>query len=514
MDGTGERHKSIPSIPEETLLLILKHALPPSWSRFYGEDRVPFPSPVFSDSRQDTLTKLSIVRVSRTWYRVGVELLYESVMLRRVDQLPVLVHTLEERRDIALRVRRVGLCYYLTPGWQRLHLEESEKLLALCPAISSLSIGGMVFLSPNHEFPIPIMPGNLASSITHLDIQDEHIPYQKIFPLLSALSSSLHTLVISLPTTYALPDGAQHPRLTFSRLSKLRLHIYALSRVSPTHWVIPSLTHLSLTFGDLILPGSPYATPALQVRALVEAYGRHLAHLSLPHLDGTNPTSAHEFTVLQEMLDMCPSLRRLGVSIVHCTGTGTALAHPRVEALDIFDRRVVGGCDVDVDVLKAGMPRLRVCRYLEEGYFGDALPTLDEEADATDGPGSDVRMYLLSPFPIPDDDPEDLDWVDPDDADEQDGEGDAGEVMQVDDDSDSEPASSDYDTDELIDAALQGGAGWVYERGIEEPVEWEVGREEAMEIFREESTLYVYLIVHVIDRDSQNNHKTFRGHRI
>ncbi|KAJ7074804.1 hypothetical protein C8F01DRAFT_1361367 [Mycena amicta] len=480
----------IPSIPEETLLLILKHALPPSWSRFYGEDRVPFPSPVFSDSRQDTLTKLSIVRVSRTWYRVGVELLYESVMLRRVDQLPVLVHTLEERRDIALRVRRVGLCYYLTPGWQRLHLEESEKLLALCPAISSLSMGGMAFLSPNHEFPIPTIPGNLASSITHLDIQDEHISYANMFPLLSALSPSLHTLVISLPTAYALPDGSQHPPLTFSHLSKLRLHIYALSRVSPTHWVIPSLTHLSLTYGNVMVTGSPYASSALQVRALVEAYGRHLAHLSLPHLDGTDPSSAHEFTVLQEMLDMCPSLRRLGVSIVHCPGTGMALAHPRVEALDIFDRRVVGDCDVHVDVLKAGMPRLRVCRYLEEGYFGDALPTLDEEADATDGPGSDVRMVdslqqYITPHRIVagDDDPEDLDWVDPDDADEQDGERDAGEVMQVDDGS--EPASSDYDTDELINAALQGGAGWVYERGIEEPVEWEVGREEAMEIFRE-----------------------------
>ncbi|KAF7305374.1 hypothetical protein HMN09_00789600 [Mycena chlorophos] len=187
--------------PEEVLLLVFRHAVSPSWTMAYNGD-VPWTRSMHGDAAVDT--KLAIIHVDKTWHRVGLELLYRSIILYHVDQLPVLVQRLEERPDLAMHVRRVGLCYYLTPGWTKLHLEESANLLGLCPGVRSFSLGGVSEISPDFAFPIPVVPRHLLGSITELEVNSKHIEYKAIYPLLLDLAPTLHTLSIALPIEYTL----------------------------------------------------------------------------------------------------------------------------------------------------------------------------------------------------------------------------------------------------------------------------------------------------------------------
>ncbi|KAJ6586367.1 hypothetical protein DFH09DRAFT_1075310 [Mycena vulgaris] len=66
-------------LPDEILLFVLHCSLPPSWVLKEGTSLPPFPQSIWSI---DLRMKLCIIRVCKTWHRIGLELLYKTVRKR------------------------------------------------------------------------------------------------------------------------------------------------------------------------------------------------------------------------------------------------------------------------------------------------------------------------------------------------------------------------------------------------------------------------------------------------
>src|ERR1700761_4840410 len=106
------------TLPAETLFFIFRLALPPSWVLIHGDSLPPFPCPIWS---ADMCVKRAITGVCKTWYRIGVEFLYENVMLRSIGQLPAFVRTLETRRELGSFVRRLDVSCMIPLGYSLLY---------------------------------------------------------------------------------------------------------------------------------------------------------------------------------------------------------------------------------------------------------------------------------------------------------------------------------------------------------------------------------------------------------
>ncbi|KAJ7740203.1 hypothetical protein DFH07DRAFT_68298 [Mycena maculata] len=88
----------------EILLVILRNAILPSWVTNYitPSSVPPFPQ---SEISSDLRMKLAIIHVSKTWYQIGVELLYERITLRRLVQLAPFIRALEVQKGLGALVR-------------------------------------------------------------------------------------------------------------------------------------------------------------------------------------------------------------------------------------------------------------------------------------------------------------------------------------------------------------------------------------------------------------------------
>ncbi|KAJ7067503.1 hypothetical protein C8F01DRAFT_668660 [Mycena amicta] len=495
-----------------------------AWSIPYGAFS-PFPSlpPVTArEGSLDALHTLRIVGVCRAWYRIGIRRLYQDIVLRHIDQLPFLVRTFEKQSDLGAMVQNLNIAYYLNPGWTALHLSESTKLLALCPNLSRLTMGGRAFyarypddhlpLAPvprdyndQLQVPLPLIPPAVFSSLLHLNIADEYVRYDDTFPLLCPLAANLRTLSIALQDDLPAYD---RPHLTFPALTDLRLTLHFSSRVGHVaeQWAFPALETLAIMvppWGDLKIRYRSYRS---RIVNLIETIIRGptkttFTRLILPDFTDYDPRLSPErtwfmnFETMQAILDECPALRWLCMSVTVCSPTRSnmtqALVHPHIEALDITGRMNEHNdatTRVDLAFLKSGMPRLRRCRFVDRGmaFFADTLPDLLEGLDPNDGaelsadelylehdpsvyrPPADTWLsYLLSiPVGDGDDDDEDTDGdFEPESESESESES-SGSEWSI--------TSSDAECD--IRADLDAA-------GYESDVEWEVEREDAMVTF-------------------------------
>jgi hypothetical protein len=83
------------------------------------------------------------MRVCKTWHRVGLEFLYESVALHSIGQLPAFVNALEARMGdgggtggVGAFVRQLEIGYWVPRAYYTLHETELAGVLALCPRLT------------------------------------------------------------------------------------------------------------------------------------------------------------------------------------------------------------------------------------------------------------------------------------------------------------------------------------------------------------------------------------------
>ncbi|KAJ7452813.1 hypothetical protein FB451DRAFT_1520785 [Mycena latifolia] len=120
-------------LPHEILLHVLRYALPPVWLLDGEPLLAPFSQSIWSITRR---TKLAIFGVSKTWHQLGVELLYEDVTLRRLNQMASFVSALQSREGLQALVRGVEIKFPAGQEFFEVHKAEIEQIFQLCPRLA------------------------------------------------------------------------------------------------------------------------------------------------------------------------------------------------------------------------------------------------------------------------------------------------------------------------------------------------------------------------------------------
>lgn len=418
----------------------------------------PFPRTGWSNA--DLPTKLVMMSVCKTWNRVGLEFLYESVALHSYQQLRDFVgalggRTVEGASGVGLFVRRLEIGYWVPHPYRALHEAELGAVIALCPRLTHFAfnpqlLSGLAVLRPKFPYFAP-NPGN--SVLVHLEISDG-VPYAEVFPALAQLAPTLESLSMLLPVkdnSSVLPEehGRLTPMLNFARLTRLRLSI---GHQDPTCTCTPALTmdfYRRLGVANTLPPSAPWVLPALTqllirprsdfhlrltpplyhhiTRAFLEEYGRTVQVLSVRLSELPDPR-------FREVLGLCPDLRQLSVEecqlrlSLESTDRGP-LFHAGLRSVDVF--RPSPAFDSGRLNLKTAFPALRACRYIFDSRCYDFLPDSpqsvdghhdedaavlnshhilsEEESDAL--PRSSCLEYLFSDACADDDDEDDADYV-------------------------------------------------------------------------------------------------------
>ncbi|KAF7312903.1 hypothetical protein MKEN_00974700 [Mycena kentingensis (nom. inval.)] len=402
-------------LPAEILTILLKTNLSdestwrissPSGTQTSGEPPFPFATIAHADGALATPRKLVLIHVCRAWYRVLVRILYDSVVLRYIGQLPMLVRTLEGPggADLASFIQSINLTYAMQSSFTRLHVEESSKLLARCPNVSRLAVGGMSLDPWGLGGPIPrVLPQSIASikSLVHLDLTADCIYYPTLHPILSALSQTLHSLSAPLPAAYTVHTGLRRripftvPRpIIFPLLTDLRLceqYFLFTTHTLADFWSLPALRNL-----DIRGAAGTQSMPLLILATIVGGIAkdaRRIERLSLPPSESPDFRSrrlvSDHVQSWREILGRCPALRylRSSISLPPSLNTVTGLPplfHPRLQVIDVVGGGMVSLVDATqavegvLPILKRGMPRLRVCRLVERGleFLAPTLPAL------------------------------------------------------------------------------------------------------------------------------------------
>ncbi|KAJ7739042.1 hypothetical protein DFH07DRAFT_892459 [Mycena maculata] len=327
-------------LPHEILSLVLRHSLAPRW--LLSGERHLIPQSLYST---DLHMKLSIVNVCRTWNQVGTELLYETVFLRGIGQLPALVRALENRDGLGLLVRHLDISCMVPRGYALLFESETKKIFELCPRLSHFAFVP-IFLIPAVTFSLPPM----ASSITSLEYTDA-VDFSVALPSLVELCGNLRSLTLALPASYN--DIDRH--LIFPKLEDLRIvdSRHPEPKTPAWKWTMPTLRRMW---------AASISRVALQ--ALLDAYGRKLAFLSV-----------YNHHAATGSLGKCPALEHLVLGAqVRMTPDLFEKPHPNVKYVDIWHkwdgpRTRVGTDRPTFSSLKAVFPALRTCRYFDATFW-------------------------------------------------------------------------------------------------------------------------------------------------
>ncbi|KAJ7456713.1 hypothetical protein B0H11DRAFT_2065058 [Mycena galericulata] len=201
--------------------------------------------------------KLVITQVSKVWNQIGVELLYESVSIRRLGQLKSLIWTLEAREGLGPLVRSLDISCLVPRGFCELHKSEVKRLFELCPRLNHFGFcpanDPLARLKPSEAQ--RLLPG--SQSITSLVFNGEVDYSLIILPALVQVCRNLRSLSLVLPGR----KTADHLLLHFDNLQSLYLRINGRSGILPSTWLMPRLQRVSLYGGGGFLPAVMTLTP-------------------------------------------------------------------------------------------------------------------------------------------------------------------------------------------------------------------------------------------------------------
>ncbi|KAJ7354687.1 hypothetical protein DFH08DRAFT_956071 [Mycena albidolilacea] len=314
-------------LPHEILLMIFRHVLPPRWLLSGLQSLATYPDDIPS---ADLRMKHTLLSICKSWNQVGTELLYESVVLRRILQLPVFVRALEGRDGLGPLVKHLNLNCFPPRGYCQLYENGTRRILALCPNISHFGFSPP-FLIPGFSSAFLALP----SSITSLE-----------YPLPSQS--------LAIPSTY--DEG--HPVLLFGRVEDVCLIMEQDSVVSPSKWLFPNLRKLRLN-GYVDRYGTPKRPKA---KELIDAYGARITFLGL--------FPDYSIYDLHGLLSRCPVLEHLVVRQRWVPQPNTLVASHTVKFVDVL----TGWKDdpyfpITVRWLQGVFPALREVRNVGGGIF-------------------------------------------------------------------------------------------------------------------------------------------------
>ncbi|KIJ63980.1 hypothetical protein HYDPIDRAFT_28873 [Hydnomerulius pinastri MD-312] len=344
----------ISSLPFELLHLILEYATPPNL--FLDASICRGPSSAWSQ----TLRQLkSFVLVCRTWWDVGINLLYCHVIIRRIGQLPALLRSLEANPKLGSIVRTLQIDCFVPHGY---HLIFEYALAQIWASFIHNTRLILNHQTDDRDHELPKVPDAVLSSTIDLEIGPGH----RLPLLFSSLvqCTSLVCLTINFQGSVGSDDI---PIIQFNFLEEL----HCTWNDRPTD--LPTANVLSTMSKQWNMPRLKRFTvlqliPVLSVGSVIDgtdyypflrAHGKKLIYLSicfLPILYSKKSFFPASMDI-QSFLDLCPNLKHFATGQYKETRD---LSHSTLEYLDVW---------ADSSSCLTYPQRILLRTSLEEGHF-------------------------------------------------------------------------------------------------------------------------------------------------
>lgn len=308
--------------PPEILHLIFQRALPPS----FLVDSSISPGPE-SPWCQAMRLKKSLVRVCRAWHKVGLQVLYEDIVFRRIGQIPVFLQTLETSPDnLGDFVKRITIDSYTPRGYDAMFSSQLARILSMCPRLFRFSFTAPFTLAQPEVLP------PLKWSITHLNF-GAATQFPMLFDALTHMCSGLVSLSLHIPTVGL---GDMDLFIHFDRLEELRCGVteYSTSNllVFGAKWSIPRLQRLTFDMNGNP-SGTRTALPMVAYESFCKTHGAGLKFLQIhPSYWWSMKYTISVFAILE----FCPKLEHL---VLH-PNTLPPLSHQTVKWIDVWSPHV------------------------------------------------------------------------------------------------------------------------------------------------------------------------------
>ena len=318
----------ISKLPFELLHIILDHAIPP---RLFLNPSFSFgPNSAWSHAIRQLK---SHVLVCKMWWEVGIDILYQDVTIRRVDQIPALLRSFELNTRLGHLVHSFQVHCYVPPSFMRMVCHGLSKIPNFCPNITRLVINhnteSGLFLDPTR------FQSLFSGRIADLELLWDRKPINHL-----ALCKNLRSLTIDIKHS-----GMLIPPLVFNCLEKFYCTFHSNSDMEhgdsnedgdsfedmiSQRWAMPNLKGLSVY--DVAF--NPAVRRQPRCLPFLWRYGKSLTYLCVR---GIHPAKSWQIA-----LSLCPSLRHLVVEMIGELSDyplGCGLFHRTLEYIDFWGCR-------------------------------------------------------------------------------------------------------------------------------------------------------------------------------
>ena len=277
----------------------------------------------------------SIIGVCKAWWKVGVELLYQEICIRRVGQIPALLRTLDSNNDIGNLIKTIEISCFIPSGYLSVFSADLGHIFNYCPRVAELTFAARAYDSPLHEAvlccpALPMIQFEACVSLTRL----EFIIPTDCGDIVSVLQVCVN--LRSLWICVAFPDGPDKGRvmrspISLARLETLRLTINESNEehlpLLGSYWSMPSLRRVVI---DELNDLANSASSAYR-NDFFKAFGVRLRYLHIRPYRACGNTYLLD---VQGFLDRCPVLEHL--AICPSLRAPTPLTHPTVKWIDLW----------------------------------------------------------------------------------------------------------------------------------------------------------------------------------
>ena len=322
---------------------------------------------------------VNIIMVCKRWAEIGMEILYECVVFRRLGQLFAFSQSLDLRPDLGRLVRRIEIRCFVPGHCMSAYVEATTRVLNSCDSLSQIIFDPLLPSWPEFCNGPAIRTGStledhrtytrtslniIPLNITHLEI-GRTVPLDELRARLPSFRH-LRSLTLQLPHMYGYiseddtPDypvaemGLHHLSLDVGRCS-----LYSFKKIY-TEWSMPLLRQLRIHVHD-------DSDIAVFCSKFLRKHGGHLQYLHI-HPCCLNYPRDILYTTLNTT---CPVLEHL---VLH-PGAVLPPVHPTLAMVDIWTAKFPAHRDKVSDLRRclqqrSAFPSLRRARTLDRG-----LPT-------------------------------------------------------------------------------------------------------------------------------------------
>jgi len=388
--------------PPEILLIIFQHTLPSSTT--LERSVINAPESTWSEEYE---VKRTIVAVCKLWRDVGLGLLYDEVVIRRVDSLPALLRTIvSPNTDIGELIKKIAISCVVPFGDGIMAFEQCVKcIVAHCPSLSRLTIDPSFHPIPidtgPHEVQLrPLRVSDDILNITHLDwgyclLLSDLISLLPQCPNLISLHFHLRPynrldqpdVENALSNLVVLPNLRE---LHFVRSNSPRgLDTYVVDSRLAAQWSMPRLEQFtygntrSLVFGNIV--------------GFCQIHGGSLRYLHL----GPDWREWIINDTVQNIIDECPLLEHLVLWMWGNLEIITSLRHRKLMWMDIWLglSAIIKNVETCSQVRTAGLPFLRRMRIFDNRLWRSCameLPVLLPPEAAAECDGCQYTYFGLN----------------------------------------------------------------------------------------------------------------------